>query len=140
MLTQEKLQQIIDQFDEHALRQQGIFGIYQYGGGPDESFIRANKEGLELYALELLKSAKRMEGIPVNKGVNSIPFDEDWTEESSDMHLHYIEPVTRKQKIKSDEEHKRFISKLLPYGCGLIFIILLIAIIVGFETMFKWLF
>ena len=54
MLTKEELQKIIDQFDEDELKRQGIFGISQYGGGSDESFIRANKKGLELFALQLL--------------------------------------------------------------------------------------
>jgi len=54
---------IIDQFDEEELKRQGIFGISHHGRGSDESFIRANKEGLELFALELLKSARDTEAI-----------------------------------------------------------------------------
>lgn len=51
-MTKEDLQTIIDQFDEADLKQQGVFGISQYGGGSDESFIRANKQGLELFAVQ----------------------------------------------------------------------------------------
>ncbi|MFN3760661.1 MAG: hypothetical protein ACK4SF_15735 [Algoriphagus aquaeductus] len=63
MLTKEDLQKIIDQFDEDELERQGIFGISQYGGGSDESFVRANKEGLVLFPLELLKSARVIESV-----------------------------------------------------------------------------
>lgn len=61
MLTNEELQKIIDRFDEDELKRQGVFGISQYGGGSDENFIRTNKEGLELFALKLLKAAKDVE-------------------------------------------------------------------------------
>jgi hypothetical protein len=60
-LTKEELQKIIELFDEEDLKRQGIFGISQYGSGSDESYIRANKEGLELFALALLKAATNTE-------------------------------------------------------------------------------
>ena len=66
-MTNEKLQNIIAQFDEKELKEKALFGILQYGGGPDESFIKANKEGLELFALELLKSASETENILADK-------------------------------------------------------------------------
>lgn len=44
MLTNEELQKIINHFDENELKRQGIFGICQYGGGSDKSFIRANSK------------------------------------------------------------------------------------------------
>ena len=43
-MTNEKLQNIIAQFDEKELKEKALFGILQYGGGPDESFIKANKD------------------------------------------------------------------------------------------------
>jgi hypothetical protein len=54
ILTKEALQRIIDQFDEEDLKRKGIFGISQYGGGPDERFIRANKEGRNNLALRYI--------------------------------------------------------------------------------------
>jgi hypothetical protein len=60
-MTKEELQEIIGRFNEEELKQLGLFGIFQYGGGSDESFIRANKEGLELFTLQLLKSARDIE-------------------------------------------------------------------------------
>lgn len=143
MLTNEELQKIIDQFDEEELSQQGIFGISQYGGGSDESFIRANKEGLELFALELLKSARDTEKILSDKTTNIIPleYDEDWIDENSDTFIQYVEPIAYKQKLKPKSEYKStFADKLLPYGCGFILLILLISVVVGFGTLLKLLF
>ncbi|WP_416437746.1 hypothetical protein [Phnomibacter sp. MR] len=143
MLTKEELQKIIDQFDEEDLKRQGIFGISQYGGGSDESFIRANKEGLELFALELLKAARDTETTLADTEKNIIPFDydEDWIDESSDTFIQYVEPIADKQKLRPKAEHKStFADKLMPYGCGLIAIVLVVSAIVGLVTLFKWLF
>ncbi len=144
MLTKEELQKIIDQFDELELKRQGIFGISQYGGGPDESFIRANKEGLELFALQLLKAAKDLEETIANPEKNVIinfGYDEEWIDENGDTFIHYIEPIADKQKITPKPEHKStFVDKLMPYGCGLLAIILVISFVVGVVAVFKWLF
>jgi hypothetical protein len=143
MLTKEELQKIIDQFDEDDLKRQGIFGILQYGGGSDESFIRANKEGLELFALHLLKSARDTESILLDTEKKSIPFeyDDNWIDENSDTLIQYVEPVADKQKLKPKSEYKSTIAdKLMPIGCGLIAIILVISVIVGLVTVFNWLF
>ncbi len=143
MLTKEELQKIIAQFDEDELKRQGIFGISQYGGGSDESFVRANKEGLELFALELLKSAREIESVLSDPEKNIIPFDydEDWVDENSDTFIQYIEPIADKQKLKPKSEYKStFVDKLMPFGCGLIAIILVISVVVGLVTVFNWIF
>lgn len=53
-----ELQKIIDTLEKNQSTEDAYFGIFQYGGAPDESYIKANKEGLELFSLELLKAAK----------------------------------------------------------------------------------
>lgn len=143
MLTKEELERIIDQFDEDELKRQGIFGISQYGGGSDESFIKANKEGLELFALELLKSAIEIENVLSDPEKNIIPFDydDDWMDENSDTFIQYVEPIADKQKLKPKSEYKStFVDKLMPFGCGLIAIILVIFVGVGLVTVFNWIF
>ena|SRR6218665_2223040 len=143
MLTKEELQKIIEQFDEDELKKQGVFGIYQYGGDSDQSFVRANKEGLELFALQLLKSARDAENLLASTKKNIIPFDyeETWVDESSDTFIQYIEAIADKQKLKPKSEYKStFTDKLIPYGCGLVLIILVIAVIVGLGTLYNWLF
>ena len=143
MLTKEELQKIIDQFDEYELKRQGIFGIFQYGGGSDESFIRANKEGLELFALELLKSARDTETILSDTEKNIIPleYDGDWVDDNSETFIQFIQPIADKQKLKPKSEYKStFVDKLMPLGCGLVALILLASVIVGLVTLLKWLF
>lgn len=142
MLTKEELQKIIDQFDEETLKQQGIFGISTLREDSDIGFIRANKEGLELFALELLKSARDSEDILSDTEKSTIPLDyrESWIDENSKIFIHYVEPIADKQKLQPREEYKStFTDQLMPYGCGLILILLVISTIVGFVTITKWL-
>lgn len=143
-MTNEELQKIIDQFDEEALKRNGIFGISQYGGGSEESFISANKEGLELFALQLLKSARDTEnllGQSENKYYSLSP-EEEWIDQDSDTFIHYIEPLSDKFERKLITEQKAsFVERIVPIGCGLLLVIfLLISFIVGSVTIVAWFF
>lgn len=145
MLSKEELQKIIDQFDEEELKRQGIFGISEYDYG--ESFIRANREGLELFALKLLKSTREIDEILSDPVKDIIPFnyDEDWVDENSCTFIHYIEPIAYKQKLKPKIENKlTFIDKLKEYANGFIFIFvfifIIISLVVGFVTVINWIF
>lgn len=142
MLTKEELQKIIDQFDEATLKQQAVFAISQHVEDLDQGFIRANKEGLELFALELLKSARYSEDVLSDPERSIIPFDcnENWIDENSDVFIHYVEPIADKQKLQPREKYKPTLTdELMPYGCGLILILLVISTIVGLLTITKWL-
>jgi hypothetical protein len=141
MLKKEDLQNIIDQFDEDTLKSKGVFGIYQYGGGSDESYIEANKEGLELFALQLLKSARDSEMILADNEKKSIPFDydEDWIDDKSSTFIQYVVPLAEKQKSKTVYK-TTLIDRLMPIGCGLFILIILVSILVGLGTIIKWIF
>jgi len=141
-LTQDELQKIIDQLERQTSKDNATFGIFQYGGGSDESCIKADKEGLKLFALELLKASSKTNEIINDKGKNIIPiiFQENWIDDQSDTVIQYVKPVERRQ-IKDEKKYKEtIIDKVLPYGCYAAFIILAIAIIVGFWTLIKWVF
>ena len=140
-MTTEKLQNIINQFDENDLKQKGVFGVFQYGGGSDESFIKANKEGLELFAIQLLKASTEIDTILTDKEKNiiTLDYDENWIHQNSDTFLQYIEPTTDEQINYPKYEHKTtFADKILPYGCGFLLIIIVISILVGLGTIIKW--
>lgn len=140
MLTKEELQKIIDRFDQDELKRLGIFGISQYGGGPDESFIKANKEGLVLFALELLKAGINYEpklfGQEKQVIVN-FDYDDEWIDENSDTFIHYIELIEDREKPKSKST---FVEKAMAVGCFIGAIIALIPLVVGVITILNWLF
>lgn len=142
-MTKEDLQKIIEQFDEEELKQQGVFGLAYYQDDPYESFIRANKEGLELFALELLKSARDFEGMLVDKTKRGIPFgaDENWMDQNSEIFIQFVEPITDKQPLKQKVDHKlTFKDRIGLFGCGLIALLLIISLLVGLVVVLKWIF
>lgn len=137
-MTKAELQNIINQFDEDSLKKEAVFGIFQFGGGSDESFIKANKEGLTLFAIQLLKSAK--EHNTIENGKKSVPFEyeESWIDGDSDTFVQYIEFAEKKDFKKETPVGLK--DRLTPIGCVFALIILLALIITGLVTFFKWLF
>jgi hypothetical protein len=142
-LTQNELQNIIDQLEQDVSKDNATFGIFQYGGGSDESYIKADKEGLKLFAIYLLKAASNADYIISHKekNIDTVPFQESWINEQSDTVIQYIEPVNKRPvNVEGKKYKERFVEKLLPYGCFLGLAILLIAIVIGLWTIVKWVF
>lgn len=143
MLTKDDLQKIIEQFDEKTLKQQGIFGIAHYRGMPDENYIRANREGLVMFALQLLKAAR--DSTPQlsdnENNITALGYHEDWIDEHSDIFIQHIQHIADQQMLKpTDAYQPKIMDKLVPFGCGLVGIILLVSLVTGFVTLWKWLF
>lgn len=143
MPTTQQLQDFINQFDIKKMEQEGIFGIYQYGDGPEGSYIRANKAGLQLYAIELLKGAIAMDEKTKSNETDRIPMyaNENWMDFDSTIVIDYIEPVDKIEDYPSQPNSKLSVKDtLIPYGCGIIVIISIIALLVGFVSIAKWIF
>ena len=127
-MTIEALEKIINEFDKEELKKQAIFGLYTYGGVTEESFIKANKEGLELFALELLTSAKNSENLLKNDKDKTISLEncEEWIDQDSTIYLNYIEVIEgERKKIINDEDKSTILDMFMPYGCGFILIVLI---------------
>lgn len=142
-MNEEELQNIINKFDEIELKKQAIWGIFQHHGDFDESVIKANKEGLELFALELLKASLESNKIIEDKKDKIIHLDYygDWISENADAYLKYIELIDEKQPLKPKIEYKTtFADKLIPYLLITFLIILIVALLIGLGTMFSWIF
>lgn len=142
-MNDKQIEEFINQFDVSQLKKDGIFGIYQYGGGPDESYIRANKAGVQLYAIELLKVTIVIEETLLNSTENTISLniDENWMDMDSTIFIDYIEAIDKQAVFPPQTNIKSSIKdKLIPYGCGITIFILVTALIVGFVTIFEWIF
>lgn len=140
-MTSEELQNIISKLEDNSSKENATFGIFQYGGGSDESFIRANREGLEFFALELLKAASRTSEILAHKEKNIIPiaYEEDWIDEDSDTLVQYIKPTEQRRVEKSNVKYKNTIAAILfQFGCLAAVVVIVVAAIVGFITLAKW--
>jgi hypothetical protein len=139
-VNKEELQRLIDAIEKNNLKGEADFGIFQYGGGPDESLIKANPQGLALFAAQLLKAAKEAE----DQTINSIPLDieESWVDKKSSIFIQYIQLIKEKQEkiisphatLPSSAKDKFFFAAGI-----LVLVLLLITLGVGIWTIIKWL-
>jgi hypothetical protein len=138
-LTTEDLQEIIGRFNEPVLADKASFGIIEGEGRDHENFIRANREGLILFACQLLKVAGRAEGLlRENKPRVPLIMSGAWTEHDS-MIVDHIRLITGKPVPEEPTENKpTFADRVLPVGCALLLLLLLVATLVGLGTMFDW--
>jgi hypothetical protein len=139
---QEDLQYIIEKLEADIIKEKATFGIFQYGGGPDESFIKADKEGLKLFALELLKAVKEFDDPENNQEGNLTfgSFDGDWINEGSDTRIDYIEPLAGREASKKQEYKETIGDKLIPYGCGIVALLVIVCFLMGLEELIRWIF
>lgn len=137
MASNEALQHIIDQLNETTLKEKATFGIFQYGGGPDESFVRANKEGLEIFAIELLKVVKSIEDYE-DQQIHSLEFEESWIDEQSNTFIQYIELVSKREISKMATSS--ISNNIAPIVVILILVIIVIVFLVGLGTLISWVF
>jgi hypothetical protein len=141
-VTKKELQDLISKLESEVSKDTALFEIYQYGGGPDESFVKANKEGLQLFATELLRASLKVEETIDDSSKNTIHIEHESMMENGDIGIHYIEPTLEKRqtalKIKSEKDTWK--DKLTKGGCIVIAVVLIIATIVGLISILKWIF
>ncbi|MFT3748350.1 MAG: hypothetical protein QM768_08545 [Agriterribacter sp.] len=126
------------------LEHKAVFGIFNYGAGSGESYIKANEEGLRLFAIKLLQSAEKANEISAGKETNIIPFDYngDWIDEKSATFIQYVKPVSGKQFTDPPPQKPRASTsnRLILYTWIIGIIALLITAGVGFLTILRWIF
>lgn len=140
-MTKEELQEIVARLKATNTKDDAYFGIFRYGGGPDESFIKANRQGLELFAAEVLEASMFAEEI-VNdhkKNIHSFSYDEEWID--GETLVQYVEPFLEpRQKIKEETVTPSWTDKMFAGGCILFVVICLVLLITGLVTAIKWMF
>ncbi|GAK74549.1 hypothetical protein JCM19296_127 [Nonlabens ulvanivorans] len=134
-MEKEELKFIISRLRKDNTEEDSFFGVLQYGGGPDESMIKANRKGLRLYAAELLEASI------TDSENNTIPFNSDWTYDNADFFFDYIE-ISEKVENKEEQESRKnnkWLNTLFTVGCISVILALIIFIIVGGYTVLNWL-
>ena len=142
-MTNEELQKSIDYINEQDLKGLATFGIFAIGDNWDEIAIKANKEGLQLFALQLLKASQQTKNVLLDKENDIIRLDSnaEWINPESDIKIFYVEQVDKTHKEeKVDNKKETFTDKSMKYGCIGILILLVIAMFVGLWTLGKLLF
>ena len=142
-MTDEELKKIITELENRNEKEKAYFGFYEYGGGPDESCIGANRKGLELFAVELLKAAIESETFEYEKNkLQSVGLNLDWTDKNADFFFDYVE-LTNKNIDSNDKtfpEYKvTWKDKVLKIGCVGVGILLVGLTIIGLISVLTWL-
>lgn len=138
-MEKDKIQKIISELEVANSEDDAHFAIYQYGGGPEESFIKANKSGLELFAADILKASRDFNEVLEDEKKPVIPlnYEAEWIDGM--IYLQYVEPSNDpREKTQNDLKNTPVKDKLIGIGCGLVLIIIVVALIVGLTEMVYW--
>ncbi len=136
-MNDQKLEELIH--DLESLNDEGnaYFGIQQYGGGPDESFVQGNREGLIRFAKELLKASTKTEEID-GKIIYLIDDENEWIDDMSEVGIDYIEKVdVSGDFLENSPSTNR--DGMTGIGCIIAFVLIIMLVIIGVVTVFSWL-
>lgn len=124
-MEKEKIQEVIAVLQERSRNEEAFLGFYG-------NHIRANRLGLERYALELLKASMEADENPTH------PIDTDWISYDTDYLFHYIE-VNKSLSVEDHYAHgnslKDTISKISYVLIGFIGLTILG---IGCITIINW--
>ena len=137
------METIIEQLESSNSKDDAYFGLFDDGTESGVGFIKANIEGLSLFAAVLLKATlvvsdnKEVE----EKTIYSITSEKEWIDENSLILISYIKPSNEpREKAEFQPYIQSPKDKALQTIFGLIVILLIIAMIIGIITIAKWLF
>ncbi len=139
-MTDKKIAELIDQLRSEKTYDEAYIGFFQFGGGPDESFIKANRQGLELYAADLLAAALETETEFGSEKEKTYGLDHVLLADDSEFGFSYVELKKEKRnEIKPLSEYKEtWKEKAFKIGCIAIGIVLIAFLIIGFITAVTW--
>ncbi|MEO8148174.1 MAG: hypothetical protein ABI723_11075 [Bacteroidia bacterium] len=132
---------LIEQIKNATNKEEAIFIIQQYGGGSDESFAKANKDGLLLFAAEILEAYLDKEDQQKNNK-DSIGFEgPNESFKDGDTVIDYIKYTDEKRKSFDKGIAKRtpVEENFSKIGCIVVAIILFLIFIAGIVQINSWL-
>lgn len=124
-----KTQELRDQLN--ALKvpgSKGYFAMKQYGGGPDESFIEANKNGIIGFAEFLLKS------IDESNNLDSYSIPIEFYDDESEVIIDHIKITENNTKVRDDEDA----PLLTKIGCAVACLAVIAVFISGCISIISW--
>ena len=119
-MEQKYLDELIVQLESKASNDEGMFGIYEDRDVEPGCFIKADKEGLVLFALELLKTARKFEHtVDSEVSIISLAQHHKWIVENSEILIRYVKQI-RPNSFVSEPIKRRdtLADKLVPAGQG----------------------
>lgn len=140
-MTDKELEKIINELEERNEKDKAYFGFYKYEDRQYENYIKANRKGLELFAVELLKAAIESENREYKENiVEPIGLDISWTDENSTFFFDYVELTNKEKETTQKFPEYKDTWKDLVYKVGCVGILLMIIglILIGLITTLTW--
>jgi len=143
-LNKEEIKKIIDKIESFNSKDEAYFGIFDTGPvNQNEGFIKGNREGLSLFAIELLKAIQKKDDSGANEKSVFYSLDQkaEWIDERSVIRIAYIEASDEpRKKAEFQPVLKSGKVKIIEITLILIIIFGILAMIVGIITIAKWMF
>ena len=128
------IQTIINELDEEIPRPEHEVKMDVYGGGVDESRIRATKDGFLRLGVEIMKAAYA-ESTDDNKEILNVDLDELLTDDS-EIQFDWFERV---DSITQPERKLSITDRIIPFIIISILLATLACTIIGAGTIIMWL-
>ena len=137
--------ELVAQLDEQVAREDAVVKPEQYGGGPDESCIVANRAGYLRFGIEFLKAALAPPMNPDGKAPFDIEVDLDYLV-SEDSTVNFI-IFERREEFATPEQADNKWNNVFHVGCVVVIMFGIILCIVGaaslgiagMQTIIEWL-
>ena len=123
-----ELDGIIKSLDDNSSKDDAYF---EFKIDEQDSYIRANEDGLFQFYKQLLKSIKLFEDRKANKSKTISITGGDWLD--GDDNYNYIEPIYEFRKDIKTKEHynESWKDKIFKLGCPSVLVLLRISVLVG---------
>ncbi|MDR2275832.1 MAG: hypothetical protein LBF27_33300 [Sphingobacterium sp.] len=135
-MNNELLESLKSKLALEASLDNGQFAIYSdYRERDDVYFIKANKEGLKLFAYQLLCAAKDLEDQEQKQVFQKIILDETpWVLKDSEIVLKHIEDPSMINVSETEITQSSWKDRSVTIGCFIVLAFLLISLVVGVYT------
>ena len=139
-MTDKDIGKLIDELRNQRNYDEAYIGFFQYGGGPDESYIKANRQGLELHAAELLAAALETKTEFKTGKQKTFGLDQDLLVHDSEFGFDYVELIKEKRNDinPSSVNKENWKDKAFKISCIAIGILIVVLIIIGTLTAITW--
>lgn len=135
-MKSEDLHHLISGFNEDELKQIGTFGIYQYDEDSNLYFIQANKEGLQLFAIQLLKASHELD--ETSEELINFDCSENWMTYNGDVFINSIIPTSKIENEKIIEDDSIGLKmRLLTIGYTIIMSLFILFALIGLGVIIK---
>ena len=135
-MTDDEIRKFINDLRDKQKFDEAYIGFFQFGGGSEESFIKANRQGLEMHAAELLEAAVTK----YNDKSKSYGLDEGIQDIEGDFSFQYVDLKEGKRgEIKPSPDYKEtWTDKVFLICCIAVILIFLSIGVIGLITIAKW--